>query len=60
VHLKLTPKAARAASRALRAQGRVSVLVSARVQSAAGPQVTTLRVVLAAKAPLSRGSARRR
>jgi hypothetical protein len=56
VRLTLTPKAARAATRA---QG-ASVLVSARVQSAAGPQVTTLRVALTAQAPLSRGSARRR
>jgi hypothetical protein len=60
VRLTLTPKAARAARRALRAHARVSVLVRARVQSAAGPQVRVLRVVLTAKAPLSRGSARRR
>jgi hypothetical protein len=57
VRLKLTREAMRAVRRALRARGRVSVLVSARVQSAAGPQVTTLRVVLG---PLSLGSAPRR
>ncbi len=60
VRLNLTKKALRAATAALRARGRVSVLVTARVQSASGPQVSSLRVVLTAKVPVSRGSAHRR
>jgi hypothetical protein len=60
VRLDLTTTAMRVAQAELRAHGRVSVLVTAHVRSPAGPQASTLRVILTAKVPVSRGSARRR